>query len=734
MFTLTNSAKADPVLIGSDDAHLCAVAAVLDARVRELDMRLAALRFEDAGPGHAALDRDLEIHRLTGRRRVLTAFGVDLCLGRMMPADRSDPVYVGRIGVTGDDGEPLVVDWRAPVARPFFAATHADPMGLASRRRYRWRDGQVIDYWDEAFDSAELTATAEDPFLAGLAASRSPRMRDVLATLQADQDAIIRADARGALVVDGGPGTGKTVVALHRAAYLLFQDRRIEHDGGLLFVGPHRPYLAYVADILPNLGEEGVQVCTLADLVPEGAAAVEEPDPDVARLKASAELLGAVEPAVTFYEEVPTEPLTVETPWAEVAVATADWVEALATVDPGTPHNDARDLIWEALLDILVDQHGTSETECSADDVHRALAADDDLRDTFRRFWPILDAADLVSDLWSVPAYLKLCAPWLTDEERRSLRRPEGATWTTADLPLLDAMRARLGDPRASARRRRRREALAESRSVMDDVVDRLLEGDDDPESPLPLLRRDSIRAALVDEDVVPADEVERLAGPFGHIVVDEAQELTDAEWRMLLSRCPSRSITIVGDRAQARHGFAESWEERLARLGVDGARRETLTVNYRTPREIMAEAEPIIRAVLPDANVPISIRDGGHPVHHGRRDDLGAILSEWLRTPDEGIACVIAPAETLPPEAVESVKSALPHGSVRVRVLTPDLAKGLEFDLVVLVGPQGDGVTAAVDRYVAMTRATNRLVLLASIHRSAPTTTRPHPGTPASP
>ena len=699
MFDPTNPAKADPALIGPDDARLAAVAAVLDARVRDLDARLAALRLEDAGPGHAALDRDLEIHRLTGRRRVLTAFGVDLCLGRMMFADADEPVYVGRIGVTGDDGEPLVVDWRAPAARPFFAATHADPLNLTSRRRYRWRDGTVVDYWDEIFDGAAPTASAEDPFLASLAASRSPRMRDVLATLQADQDAIIRADAGGALVVDGGPGTGKTVVALHRAAYLLFRDRRIERDGGLLFVGPHRPYLAYVADILPNLGEEGVQVCTLADLVTEGATAVAEPDPEVARLKASAELLRAVDPAIAFYEDSPSEPLTVETPWAEVTVGPADWTEALAAVDPGTPHNDARDVIWEALLDILVDQHGVDDEEFDEEDMRRALASDDDLRDVVQRAWPILEAADLVSDLWSVPAYLRLCAPWLTDDERRTLRRPEGASWTTADLPLLDAMRARLGDPRASARRRRRQVALAESRAVMDDVVDRLLEANDDPESPLPLLRRDSIRTALVDEDVVPADDIDRLAGPFAHIVVDEAQELTDAEWRLLLARCPSRSVTIVGDRAQARRGFAESWEERLARVGLGRVRRESLTVNYRTPREVMAEAEPVIRAVVPDANVPFSIRDGGHPVLHGRREELAAIVDSWSAENADGVACVVdAPDHP---------------SSDRVSSLPAESTKGLEFDLVVIVGPQGEGVTAAVDRYVAMTRATSRLALL---------------------
>ncbi len=238
------------------------------------------------------------MHRLTARLRTLQRYGLDLCLGHVVPADGSEPVYVGRLGLTDTDGTRLLVDWRSPVAEPFFGATHADPMGLASRRRYRWARGRVSDYWDEVFTTDGLVEHAaalddQSAFIASLGATRSPRMRDVLGTIAADQDAIVRAGSKGALVVDGGPGTGKTVVALHRTAYLLYSDPRLGHRmGGVLFVGPHQPYLAYVADVLPSLGEEGVQTCTLRDLVPEGAAAVEEPDPRVARLKADARLGG----------------------------------------------------------------------------------------------------------------------------------------------------------------------------------------------------------------------------------------------------------------------------------------------------------------------------------------------------------------------------------------------------------------------------------------------------------
>ena len=204
------------------------------------------------------------------------------------------------------------------------------------------------------------------------------------------------------------------------------------------------------------------------------------------------------------------------------------------------------------------------------------------------------------------------------------------------------------------------------------------------------------------------------LAGPFAHIVVDEAQELTDAEWQMLLLRCPSRSFTIVGDRAQARNGFTESWEERLERVGLDQIHLASLSINYRTPEEIMAEAEPVIRAVLPDANVPTSIRSNGIPVTHGSTSDLGSILDAWLAENADGIACVIAS------EGIETGAFTASSEEPRVRSLSPQLAKGLEFDLVVLVDPEdfGDnavGIAGAVDRYVAMTRATQQLVILTS-------------------
>lgn len=434
------SAKTDPALIAADERHFSAIAKSLAETITELSDRLDATRKAPGGVGREAMDRDAEIHRLTGRLRTLRRFGLDLCLGRIVTADDAEPVYVGRLGLTDSTGRRLLVDWRSPAAEPFFAATHADPMGLTSRRRYRWTGGRVSDYWDEVFtaDGLEEHAALDDQsaFIASLGSSRSPQMRDVLATIQADQDAIIRAGSRGTLVVDGGPGTGKTVVALHRSAHLLYADPRLGHRrGGVLFVGPHQPYLAYVADVLPSLGEEGVRTCTVRDLVAEGAGAAVERDAEVARLKSSADMVRAIEAAVRFYEEPPTQRMTVSTDWADVRLTADDWAEAFDAPEAGTPHNEAREQIWEELGSILLGKLGDEVPE---EEFRRALRQDEELAGALHGAWPLLEAADLVGDLWSVPAYLRKCAPWLDREDVAKLQRADAQAWTVSDLPLLD--------------------------------------------------------------------------------------------------------------------------------------------------------------------------------------------------------------------------------------------------------------------------------------------------------
>lgn len=758
-------AKAAPALIEDDVRHFARIDASLSEERDELEGRLAALLATPGANGQEAYEREVEIVRLNRRARLLRRFGADLCIGRVTLADRT--VYVGRIGLADAGGDRLLVDWRTPAAAPFFGATLAHPMDAVARRRYRWTDRRVTDYWDETFTETASASPAslddQSAFIASLGASRTPRMRDVLGTIQADQDAIIRADGRGALVVDGGPGTGKTVVALHRAAYLLYSEPLLQSGrGGVLFVGPSHAYTDYVADILPGLGEEGVRTCTLADLVPQGERAVPEPDRRVASLKGDSRISGAVEAAIRLSERPPTRPTVVDTPWGELRIGPREWAEALGAADPAAPHNDARSEIWEALLSILVDvvsaragagdvrrdgpwgdegwgdagwsdagwsdagdgrddaqrwgfddeeefdAYGLGGNDADADAIRRALREETELPAVFDTVWPLLDPAGIVRKLWSSPALLQRCAPWLTASEAALLQRPPSHPWTLADLPLLDVALQRAGDPERDRRRRSEEARAAADREVMDDVIRDLIATDDSDLKTMSMLRGQDLRGALDTFAGPVASSTEVLAGPFAHIVVDEAQELTAAEWGMLIRRAPSLSLTIVGDRAQARHGFAETWTDRLAGVGLPGATVTTLSINYRTPVAVMDEAAPLIRAVLPDANVPTSIRDNGIPVRHARASDRDRILRDWLAAHDEGTACVIGdPAYT---------------GIPRVRSLSAVDAKGLEFDLVLVVAPGSAAdvpvdrtvaVEAAVDRYVAMTRTTGELVML---------------------
>lgn len=703
------SAKMTPKLISEDEDRFALIAEHLHRELKTLESRIAELRRSPAASGEAALSRDTLIHRLSAQLRMLGRFDLDMCLGRMVFADSGDIVYIGRMGLRDADGNPLLVDWRTPKAEPFFAATLASPLGLSTRRRYRWSNGRITDYWDEGFASAHTghtrTTALDDQaaFIASLGSSRSTKMHDVLSTIQADQDAIIRATNRTPLVVDGGPGTGKTVVALHRAAYLLYAHPRISSGGGLLFVGPNPAYLAYVDDVLPRLGEDGVQLCALTDMVPEATDAAE--NRDTARIKGSLDPFAVIAEAVRIYEDPPTEVLPVDTAWGPVSVGAAEWAEAFASVDPEVDHNSARSQVWNELLSILVDIVIDGDEEAEPGQVRRFLAQETDLREALAMAWPLLDPLDIVGDLWTVPDYLAMAAPELNDDEVMRLQRCAPRAWTHADAPLIDAARRIIGDPGGPGRKQRADAQATAERERMGAVIDELIAADDSELQQMTMLSGEDLRGALENPGGRELLSPDRLSGPFGHIIVDEAQELTTAQWHMLLNRCPSKSFTIVGDRAQARHGFAEPWSDRLSKLGLDTTEVH-LSINYRTPAEVMAAAEPVIRSVLPQANVPRSVRGTGVSVRHSSVSELESILTTWLATHTDGTACVMA----------ANPCDYAGWSSERVSVMKPKDAKGLEFDLVVLVEPEsfGSDIQGGVDRYVAMTRATAELVVLA--------------------
>ena len=402
----------------------------------------------------------------------------------------------------------------------------------------------------------------------------------------------------------------------------------------------------------------------------------------------------------------------IETPWSDLWLTEDDWEAAFDAPDVGTPHNEAREEILEELVTILVDQDAGDAPD---DQLRKSLRQNRGLLTALNAAWPLLEPTDLVGDLWSVPAYLRMCAPWLGADQVRALQRTDPQAWTVSDLPLLDAARQRLGDPQASQRRRQQEAVSALEREQVAAVIDDLIAADDDHEGVVTMLRHPDIRLNLVDEDAVPRADPDLLAGPFAHIVVDEAQELTDAEWQMLLLRCPSRSLTIVGDRAQARHGFTRdvAGAARAGRSGPgDGGLAEHQLPHARgdhgrggarhqgrprrTPTCRPRSAARACRSAMgPSAIWAMSSTRGSRRTRPSPSTPRGSPASSALHEPQEVTA----------------------RASARVRWLTPELAKGLEFDLVVLIDPDsfGAGIEGAVDRYVAMTRATQQLVILTS-------------------
>lgn len=690
--------------LASDSAHLGTVLQVVADQLRDLQDRLAELRLQKVPAGGARLHRDLEINAIRKRLSTLSRLGTDICLGRFDRQDGSR-VYVGRLGLRDVGGGTLLVDWRTPEAEPFFAATFRTPMGVVRRRRFRWADGVVVDSWDEWLDldvEQEQTGLqdAQSAFLASLAASRTGRMTGVLATIQADQDEIIRADGRGCTVVDGGPGTGKTVVALHRAAYLVFA-----HQDAVLYVTKHAGLAAYVRDVLPSLGEEDVPVASLEELYAERATR-RDAQPELSRLKGDLRMVAAVERAVAFFEDLPQETVVAELPDRDVVVRPSHWRDALETCEE-TQHVPRRTELLAALGELL-----------SAPEVSRHPVVVGALRAS----WPDVSPGGLIMDLLTHRGLLAHCAPWLTAAERAAIRASATGHdgWHMTDLPLLDVARQRLGldpvgeVPAAELARRR-----AAAKATVADLIEAAGEG-----SALHLLSQGS--ADLLDT----ADLLEPASTPaarrlgervFTHVVVDEAQDLTAVEWQVVLWRCPSRSVTVVGDRAQCRSPFPESWEERLARVGLPRARVLRLSINYRTPIALMAPAAAVITAARPDVLVPEPIRTDGRPPmveRVGDRVDLvpAAVVRAAELLGGQGTAGVVLHPDRQRPAAPEDVT-----------FYAPEDLPGLEMDVIVIVEPAElwrDDEAAAPSLYVTLTRATQAVVVLH--HRELPTCALP--------
>ncbi|MBU8859734.1 AAA family ATPase [Micromonospora sp. WMMB482] len=745
--------------IGREQEYVSMLYDRLDGMREQAARRLDEELRHTGGTQQARSQRDSTVAMYADQVEQFSAVESGLCFGRL-DGDDGAVRYIGRIGIfdTSGDYDPLLMDWRAPAARPFYLATAASPQGVRRRRHLRTRDRKVTGLNDEVLDITAASPTAheeltgEASLLAALNAGRTGRMRDIVETIQAEQDRIIRADLPGVMVVQGGPGTGKTAVALHRAAYLLYTHRQQLSTRGVLLVGPNATFLRYISQVLPTLAETGVLLRTQADLFPGVHARRTEPA-TTAALKGRAVLADVLAAAVRDRQWVPDEPVTIELPQREVLTLDPQTVrQARDRVRrTGRPHNLARALfdveIVHALADQVAERIGADPlggenllSEADRAEIRRELREEPEIRATLDELWPVLTPQRLLADLYASPERIATAAPMLTDAERAALHREPGG-WTPADVPLLDEAAELLGeDERAAVARRERIRAL--EREYAEGVLEiwrgsRSIDVEDEADGGEILGVTDLIDADRLSERQEESDRLttaQRAAADrtwaFGHVIVDEAQELSPMAWRLLMRRCPSRSMTIVGDVAQTGAlAGTPSWGEALAPYVADRWRLEELTVSYRTPAEIMAVAADVLAEIDPALRPPRSVRATGVPPWDRTvpADRLGTELVEATAREaaslGDGRLGVLVPTGRVA-ELGGAVVAALPEAAVgeqpelanRIVVLTTEQAKGLEFDSVLVVDPArivSESPRGHSDLYVALTRATQRLGIL---------------------
>ncbi|MFW3172051.1 HelD family protein [Geodermatophilus sp. CPCC 206100] len=695
----------------------------------------------------ALQERDATVRFQTERVTALDAAEAGLCVGRI---DRTEdgPLYIGRIGLPADDagGDPALVDWRAPAARPFYTATPVHPLGVDRRRHIRTRGRRVVRLDDEVLTGgvAGSDLTGEAALMAALDTARTGRMTDIVRTIQAEQDRIIRADDRGVLVVQGGPGTGKTAVALHRAAYLLYTHRERLARRGLLVVGPTPTFLRYIADVLPSLGETGVLLAGLGQLRP-GLDARAAEDPATAAVKGRLEMVEVLQRAVTDRQVLPDRPREVTIDGFLLRLRPIDVSRAQnAARRADRLHNLARPVFAARVVDTLTKRYAErlgsdllDPEDLSA--LRKEVAEDSAVRGLVEELWPVLTPERLLRDLYADPARIERATPGWDDATRALLHRARGTGWTPADVPLLEEAEELLGfdDSAQRAREERdRRRRLAEAQETLDvlhgsrsiDLEDEHLEAEVLSAGDLIGAEELADRQRAIDTRTTAERAAADRTWTFGHVVVDEAQELSPMAWRLLVRRCPTRSMTAVGDLAQTGTLAGSSgWGETLEPHVGPAWRLEELTVNYRTPAEIMTVAADVLAAGGTGATAPRSVRPGTEPPwaevtgENALAGRVADVVAGWAG--HEGTTAVIAPASRVAGVAAALAErlagvSSGPEAdsSLGPVVLTPTEAKGLEFDDVLVVDPQrvlDEGVRGHNDLYVALTRATQRLGVL---------------------
>ncbi len=699
----------------SERSYVAGLYARLDAeRARVQGEYDAALR----GNGGTPVERDVQVRASATQVKRLHVADDGLCFGRLDTIS-GDHSYIGRIGLFDEenDYEPVLLDWRAPASRAFYVATAATPENMRRRRQFHTRGRQVVDFTDEVLGRPDGGDRGDAALLAAVNAPRGDGMRDIVTTIQAEQDEIIRLDHPGVLVIEGGPGTGKTVVALHRVAYLLYTQRERIERNGVLVVGPNPAFLNHISRVLPSLGESDVVFMTTGDLVP-GLHVTAEDRPEAARLKGSRKILDVLAAAVADRQRLPEHPLPIEL--ADVTVQidaeTAEWAiqEARAS---GLPHNEARAVFTEIVSYVLTERAAarigrgwlTRKDRDAWDDLRADLLKELADHETFTaaldELWPVLTPETLLAPLYVSPERLRAAGA------DPALARADGAAWTVSDVPLLDELVDLLGRDTAAeqaAAQAAEREVKAEAEyaaGVMDVLTLDREEMDEDIQLAAEnLLYAEDLADRFVERDT--RELVERAAADrdwtYRHVVVDEAQELSEMDWRVLMRHCPSRSFTVVGDLAQRRSAAgATSWDTMLEPYVPGRWVYRSLSVNYRTPSEIMGVAAALLAEFAPGVKPPESVRACGVQPWSRRvtEDELPAAIEEFVRDEAgrEGTSVVIGPPGV--PGAV-----------------VPSETKGLEFDAVLVVEPMrilADGPRGAAELYVALTRATQRLGVL---------------------
>jgi DNA helicase IV len=718
----------------------------LDGLRREATQRLAGVRAQSVGGNHQMRSERDAFARLH-EDRLLQLRDVDsrLVFGRLRVTAAEEDValrYIGRLGLRDQDQRTLLLDWRAPGASAFYQATAANPLGVVSRRHLIMRDRDVIRLDDEVFDAGLLAESGdahevqgEGALLAALTSERTGRMHDIVATIQAEQDRIIRSDLRGALVVQGGPGTGKTAVALHRAAYLLYTHRERLGSAGVLIVGPSSAFMNYIESVLPSLGETGVVMQSLGELFP-GVSATTDDFPTVASLKGSAEMADVIARAVKSRQRVPSQPQTIQVNGDALTIQPATLSRAISRAQAsGKPHNEARVVFVNQALDQIVEQFaeqlrrsGNTLDDTDVRALREDLRTSYEVRVVLNTAWMPLTAEKLIQDLYARPQWLSELTHRWSPQRRALLRRPREAPFTVSDVPLLDEAAELLGqfaapaDPGRWAREAQHARDLENAKQAIRNAG---AEGLVNPDQLV-----DTFSETAASETTAERARSDR-TWTFGHVVVDEAQELSPMQWRLLVRRSPLRSFTIVGDIAQASSlDAASSWQAALDPLFAGRWELEELTVNYRTPAQIAREAERVARLNGLSITSTQSVREGNWPITEVEAVDAGALpaavasaVRDDRSLSSSGTLAVIAPAESysailqqLEGAFGDDVGAGARGLDSPIAVLSAHDAKGLEFDSVIVADPDGlraESPRGAAALYVAMTRPTQRLSLV---------------------